>query len=117
MLIVKQILDGKRTKIKKILNRINFFRLEPLLLRIKEKRSAVLCPSIDMISDSNMAYGVNNTFFEMGFMDLNLNFYRAQVLEVSVDFGGHYILIGYQYHNEYVMPKSQELIPMRACLK
>jgi hypothetical protein len=66
MLIVKQILDGKRTKTKKILNRIKFFcRLEPLLLRIKEKRSAVLCPSIDMISDSNMAYGVNNTFFEM----------------------------------------------------
>ncbi|CAF1163015.1 unnamed protein product [Adineta steineri] len=33
------------------------YRLEPLLARIKEKRSAVLCPSIDMISDHNMAYG------------------------------------------------------------
>ncbi|CAF1010915.1 unnamed protein product [Rotaria magnacalcarata] len=31
--------------------------LEPLLFRIKEKRSAVLCPGIDMISDSNMGYG------------------------------------------------------------
>ncbi|CAF3858812.1 unnamed protein product [Rotaria sp. Silwood2] len=31
--------------------------LEPLLLRIKEKRSAILCPMIDMISDNNMAYG------------------------------------------------------------
>ncbi|CAF0774469.1 unnamed protein product [Adineta steineri] len=31
--------------------------LEPLLARIKEKRSAVLCPSIDMISDHNLAYG------------------------------------------------------------
>ncbi|CAF1111639.1 unnamed protein product [Rotaria sordida] len=31
--------------------------LEPLLLRIKEKRSAILCPGIDMISDQNMAYG------------------------------------------------------------
>ncbi|CAF1233072.1 unnamed protein product [Adineta ricciae] len=31
--------------------------LEPLLLRIKQKRSAILCPGIDMISDSNMGYG------------------------------------------------------------
>ncbi|CAF1256559.1 unnamed protein product [Adineta steineri] len=31
--------------------------LEPVLARIKEKRSAVLCPSIDSISDQNMAYG------------------------------------------------------------
>ncbi|CAF1270040.1 unnamed protein product [Adineta steineri] len=31
--------------------------LEPLLLRIKEKRSAILCPGIDMISDTNMGYG------------------------------------------------------------
>lgn len=36
-----------------------FYRLEPLLFRIKEKRSAVLCPSIDMISEHNMAYSVN----------------------------------------------------------
>ena len=32
------------------------FRLEPLLARIKEKRSAVLCPTIDSIDDKNMAY-------------------------------------------------------------
>ncbi|CAF0867099.1 unnamed protein product, partial [Rotaria sordida] len=31
--------------------------LEPLLLRIKEKRSAILCPGIDMISDQDMADG------------------------------------------------------------
>jgi hypothetical protein len=36
------------------------YRLEPLLLRIKEKRSAVLCPGIDMISEQNMAYGVSD---------------------------------------------------------
>ncbi|UJR37273.1 hypothetical protein I4U23_029982 [Adineta vaga] len=30
--------------------------LEPLLARIKEKRSAILCPSIDMISEHNMQY-------------------------------------------------------------
>ncbi|CAF1460935.1 unnamed protein product [Rotaria sp. Silwood1] len=31
--------------------------LEPLLFRIKEKRSAILCPMIDMISDHDMSYG------------------------------------------------------------
>ncbi|CAF1122170.1 unnamed protein product [Adineta ricciae] len=30
--------------------------LEPLLARIKEKRSAILCPSIDMISERSMQY-------------------------------------------------------------
>ena len=32
------------------------FRLEPILQRIKDKRTAVVCPVIDMISDSSMAY-------------------------------------------------------------
>lgn len=32
-------------------------RLEPLLARIKEKRSAVLCPMIDVISDRSLNYG------------------------------------------------------------
>ncbi|CAF1235950.1 unnamed protein product, partial [Rotaria sordida] len=36
---------------------IDPFSLEPLLLRIKEKRSAILCPGIDMISDQDMADG------------------------------------------------------------
>ena len=36
-----------------------FSRLEPLLGRIKEKRSAILCPGIDMISEQNMGYGVS----------------------------------------------------------
>ena len=31
-------------------------RLEPLLARIKEKRSAVLCPSIDGISAESLMY-------------------------------------------------------------
>ncbi|CAF1405410.1 unnamed protein product [Adineta ricciae] len=38
-------------------SRIDPISLEPLLLRIKQKRSAILCPGIDMISDSNMGYG------------------------------------------------------------
>lgn len=29
-------------------------------MRIKEKRSAILCPGIDMISEQNMAYGVSD---------------------------------------------------------
>lgn len=35
---------------------ILFYRLEPLLARIKEKRSAVLCPIIDHISAETLAY-------------------------------------------------------------
>jgi hypothetical protein len=36
------------------------YRLEPLVLRIKQKRSAILCPGIDMISEQNMGYGVSD---------------------------------------------------------
>lgn len=32
------------------------FRLEPLLQRIKEKRTAIVCPTIDSISDSTLQY-------------------------------------------------------------
>ena len=32
------------------------FRIEPLLQRIKEKRSAIVCPVIDSISDNNIQY-------------------------------------------------------------
>lgn len=32
------------------------YRLEPILQRIKDKRNAVVCPVIDMISDDSMAY-------------------------------------------------------------
>ena len=35
---------------------MNYLRLEPILARIKEKRSAILCPTIDSIDDKNMAY-------------------------------------------------------------
>jgi hypothetical protein len=41
---------------------ICFSRLEPLLLRIKQKRSAILCPGIDMISEQNMGYGVSDAY-------------------------------------------------------
>ena len=34
----------------------NSFRLEPILYRIKQKRSAILCPTIDSIDDKTMAY-------------------------------------------------------------
>ena len=34
-------------------------RLEPLLFRIQQRRSAVLCPSIDLINDHTMAYIVS----------------------------------------------------------
>lgn len=33
-----------------------FVRLEPLVARIKEKRSAILCPMIDSIDDQTMSY-------------------------------------------------------------
>lgn len=32
------------------------FRLEPLVQRIKEKRSAILCPMIDAINEHTMEY-------------------------------------------------------------
>jgi hypothetical protein len=82
------------------------------LLRIKQKRSAILCPGIDMISDQNMGYGVSDGFVLI--IDC-ICFERVRVTGVLVGFGGHCILIGYRYHNEYVMHKKQELIPTRAC--
>ena len=47
---------------------LKFYRLEPLLLRIKEKRSAVLCPGIDMISEQNMGYGVSGRCILFGLL-------------------------------------------------
>ncbi len=35
---------------------ICLYRLEPLVQRIKDKRSAVLCPMIDAINDETIAY-------------------------------------------------------------
>lgn len=35
---------------------IKNFRLEPIVQRIKDKRSAVLCPMIDAIDDLTMSY-------------------------------------------------------------
>ena len=37
----------------------NCFRLEPLLNRIKERRSAILCPMIDVIDDKTLYYSQN----------------------------------------------------------
>ncbi|CAF4376133.1 unnamed protein product, partial [Adineta steineri] len=52
---------------------VNTGWLEPILARIKEKRSAVLCPSIDSISDQNMAYG-NSGFGSVGGFWWSLHF-------------------------------------------
>ena len=37
-------------------NQFKLYRLEPILQRIKEKKTAIVCPSIDTISAENMAY-------------------------------------------------------------
>lgn len=58
ILIVKPQRDGKLGEIKQ--NFVSYtklsFRIQPLLQRIKEKRSAVVCPVIDLISDKTMEY-------------------------------------------------------------
>lgn len=53
--------------------RLNFFgnffvcRAEPLLQRIKEDRTAVVCPIIDVIDDKTMEYyHGNGEFFQIG---------------------------------------------------
>ena len=44
-----------------------YFRLEPLLARIKESRTAVLVPIIDVIDDKTLQYfSSNGEFFEIG---------------------------------------------------
>lgn len=59
MLTSKPTLDGNKKNYKSLkMNQILEFllRLEPILARIKEKRTAILCPTIDSIDDKNMAY-------------------------------------------------------------
>lgn len=43
------------------------YRLEPLLARILEKRSAVLCPMIDAIDDKTLEYSSNGGVAKGGF--------------------------------------------------
>ncbi len=62
-----------------------------------------------------MAYSVS--FIDDVVIDERLVLFRVRVQEVLVDFGGHYILIGYLFHNEYVMHKNQELILTRMYLR
>lgn len=45
----------------------SFCRLEPLLARIKEDRTAVLCPEIDNIDKYTLNYGVTGSFSVGGF--------------------------------------------------
>lgn len=53
ILIARQTLDGRLSNsIEKTL----YFRIEPILQRIKYERTAVVCPVIDSISDSSMQY-------------------------------------------------------------
>jgi len=93
---------------------VEFYRLEPLLLRIKQKRSAILCPSIDMISDQNMAYSVKRTCSIIFCLNWNwFCFFRAQAQVVLVVFGGHYISIGFQYRIEFVKHNNLEQILIR----
>ena len=35
------------------------YRIEPLLARIKEERTAILCPMIDAINDNTLVYSLN----------------------------------------------------------
>jgi hypothetical protein len=58
-----------------------FDRLEPLVFRIKEKRSAILCPGIDMISEQNMAYGVSDVK-NIFYWNYHFEFSRVRVMEV-----------------------------------
>jgi hypothetical protein len=99
--------------------RFSFFRLEPLLFRIKEKRSAILCPGIDMISEQNMGYGVRHACEDRTRVqkELALIFSRERVMGVSEDSGGRCISIGCRYHNAFAMHRNQELTLIRAsCL-
>ena len=62
MLTVRRILDGEKRFFPPLGDElIVCSRLEPLLHRIKEKRSVILCPSIDTINDQTMAYSVSAT--------------------------------------------------------
>lgn len=46
---------------------IIFLRLEPLLARIKEDRTAVLCPEIDLIDKDTLEYGGTGSYSVGGF--------------------------------------------------
>jgi hypothetical protein len=89
-----------------------FSRLEPLVLRIKEKRSAILCPGIDMISDQNMAYGVRKPLTSI---DTEFELCRARAMVVLVVSGGRCILIGFPFRHAFAMHKKHASILIRSC--
>lgn len=55
-------------------NKFFFFRLEPLLKRIGEKKNAIVCPSIDLISASDMSYSGNQQIKSIGGFLWSLHF-------------------------------------------
>ena len=58
-----------------------------------------------------MAYSVS--LIDNVVINESLILFRVRVQEVSGDFGGHCILIGYLFHHEYEMHRNQELILIR----
>ena len=54
--------------------------LEPLLARIKEKRTAVVCPVIDIINDDNFSY-VKSFSLHWGAFNWELHFRYDQEIE------------------------------------
>lgn len=50
------------------------FRLEPIVERIKQKRSAVICPTIDAINDNTMAHPRDSGIDNVGGFSWTLGF-------------------------------------------
>ena len=59
-------------------------RLEPLLARIKEKRSAVLCPMVDAIDDHTLEYSMNGGV-QVGGFTWSLHFTWRRVPQHEVE--------------------------------
>ena len=86
------------------------FRLEPLLYRIQQNRSAILCPSIDMISDQTMSYTVNLST-ELRHVVLHLEcVFRAQVVTAWVVLPGRCISPGFLSQIVFVPNRRPALI-------
>lgn len=61
-----------------------YFRVEPLLHRIKEKRDAVVCPIIDVIDDKTFEYYATNLeYFQVGGFTWNGHFTWIEISETE----------------------------------